>query len=116
MGGGFRHAPGLNACPRCRGTAQAAGFDRPILHGLATMGLVGRALIHLCCDGDPGLLTDMRVRFTVPVWPGETVRTEIWRTGDTVWFRASVPDRNSIVIDGGEARIGGFKEERDVLT
>lgn len=99
-----------------QGTAQAAGFDRPILHGLASMGLVGRALIHLCCGGDPVLLTDMRLRFAAPVWPGETVRTEIWRRGDAVSFRASVPDRNSIVIDGGEARVGGFKEERDILT
>ncbi|AMK25682.1 MULTISPECIES: MaoC family dehydratase [Sphingobium] len=98
-----------------QGTAQAAGFDRPILHGLATMGLVGRALTHLCCDGDPASLTEMRVRFTAPVWPGETVRTEVWRHGDEISFRASVPDRNRIVIDGGHARIGGFKEERDAL-
>lgn len=97
------------------GTAQAAGFERPILHGLATMGLVGRALVHLCCDGDPALLTEMRVRFTAPVWPGETVRTEVWRHGDEIVFRASVPDRNRIVIDGGQARIGGFTEEQDTL-
>ncbi|ALR21826.1 MULTISPECIES: MaoC family dehydratase [Sphingobium] len=90
------------------GTAQAAGFERPILHGLATMGLVGRALTHACCDGDPTGLTEMRVRFTAPVWPGETVRTEIWRHGAEISFRASVPDRNIIVIDGGYARIGGF--------
>jgi len=97
------------------GTAQAAGFERPILHGLATMGLVGRALAHLCCGGDPAALTEMRVRFTAPVWPGETVRTEIWRNGDELLFRASVPDRNNVVIDGGYAYVGGFRKEQDEL-
>ncbi|MDI1295015.1 MAG: MaoC/PaaZ C-terminal domain-containing protein [bacterium] len=90
------------------GTAVTAGFDRPILHGLATMGLVSRALVHLCCDGETDRLTAMHVRFTAPVWPGETVRTEMWREDDNILFRASVPDRGVIVIDGGHARIGGF--------
>ncbi|WP_449472796.1 MaoC/PaaZ C-terminal domain-containing protein [Sphingobium chungangianum] len=98
-----------------QGTARAAGFNQPILHGLATMGLVGRALIHLCCAGNPASLTDMRVRFTAPVWPGETVRTEVWRDGDELSFRASVPEGNRIVIDGGHASIDGFKEEQDEL-
>ena len=95
------------------GTAAAGGFDRPILHGLATMGLVSRALVHLCCDGNPTLLTAMRVRFTAPVVPGETVRTEIWREGDRIAFRASVPARDTVVIDGGSARIGEFENERE---
>jgi acyl dehydratase len=98
-----------------QGTAQTAGFDRPILHGLATMGLVGRAISHLCCGDDPTRLTEMRVRFTAPVWPGETVRTEIWRDGDGLLFRACVPDRDSVVIDGGYARLDGFSEEQDRL-
>lgn len=90
------------------GTAATAGFDRPILHGLATMGLVSRALVHLCCDGKTDRLTAMQVKFTAPVWPGETVRTEMWREGDDILFRASVPDRGVTVIDAGRARIGEF--------
>lgn len=96
-----------------QGTAAAAGFERPILHGLATMGLVGRALTHICCGGDPTGLTEMRVRFTAPVWPGETVRTEIWRQGDDITFRAIVPGRNDVVIDSGYAHVGGFRKEQD---
>lgn len=90
------------------GTAASAGFDRPILHGLATMGLVGRALVHLCCDGNPARLTAISARFTAPVWPGESVWTEIWRTGDDVLFRASVPERGVVVMDGGRACVAGF--------
>ena len=47
-------------------------------------------------------------RFTAPVWPGETVRTEIWRDGDDILFRASVPDRSVVVMDGGRACVAGF--------
>ncbi|CAM8672845.1 MULTISPECIES: MaoC/PaaZ C-terminal domain-containing protein [Sphingobium] len=90
------------------GTAASAGFDRPVLHGLATMGLVSRALVHLCCGGQAALLTGMSARFTAPVWPGETVRTEIWRDGDNILFRASIPDRSVVVMDGGRACVAGF--------
>jgi acyl dehydratase len=84
-------------------TAKLGGFERPILHGLSTMGLVGRALIHLSA-GSAHRLRAIRLRFTAPVEPGETIRTEIWReaNGD-VRFRASSVERGVIVIDGGRA-------------
>src|SRR3546814_3231164 len=69
-------------------TAKLGGFDRPILHGLATMGLIGRALAHLCCAGNPERLTGMRLRFTAPVVPGEIIRTEVWRGAGAIRFRA----------------------------
>jgi len=45
---------------------------------------------------------------TAPVWPGETVRTEIWRDGADVLFRASVPERGIVVMGGGRACVAGF--------
>ena len=92
-------------------TAAVAGFERPILHGLATLGLVSRALLHLCCEGEPARLTELRGRFTAPVWPGEVVRTEVWRNAGAVLFRASVPERAVTVIEG-RASIGGFSLEQ----
>jgi acyl dehydratase len=89
-------------------TAVRGGFERPILHGLSTMGLVARALAHLACEGDPARLSSLAVRFTAPVYPGDVIRTEIWRNGSDIFFRASVPERNLIVIDGGWATIDGF--------
>ena len=88
--------------------AAAAGFDRPILHGLATFGLIGRALIHRACGGDARRLTAMRLRFTAPVYPGDTIRTEIWDKGDATRFRASVPARDVVVADAGMADCNGF--------
>jgi acyl dehydratase len=85
--------------------AKAAGFPRPILHGLATMGLAGHALLKTVCGYDPARLAAMSVRFTAPVFPGETIRTEIWRDGGVISFRARVMERSVTAIDNGRARI-----------
>jgi acyl dehydratase len=85
--------------------AKAAGFPRPILHGLATMGVAGHALLKAICGYDPGRLTAMSVRFSAPVYPGETIRTEIWRDGGLVSFRARVIERDAIAINNGRAHI-----------
>ncbi|MFP1630518.1 MaoC/PaaZ C-terminal domain-containing protein [Zhengella sp. ZM62] len=78
--------------------ARAAGFERPILHGLSTYGHICRALMRL---GDPVLnpVTSMDCRFTGPVFPGESFTLEIWRDGNQVSFRAHAGDRK--VIDNG---------------
>lgn len=84
--------------------ARSVGFDGPILHGLSTMGVIGRALTHMCADGDAHRLRSMRLRFTAPVIPGDVIATEIWTDGDgTARFRASVPARAIVVADGGAA-------------
>jgi acyl dehydratase len=86
--------------------AAKAGFSRPILHGLATYGIAAYALLSAMCGSDPERLREFDVRFTAPVFPGETIRTELWREGDAVLLRASVLERNKIVLDNGRAVIG----------
>ena len=87
--------------------AKAAGFPRPILHGLATFGVAGHALLKSLCGYDPSRLTTIAGRFSAPVFPGETIRTEFWRDGDVVSFRASVPERNVVVMNNGRAEVSG---------
>ena len=82
--------------------AKRAGFDRPILHGLATLGVAARAVIHAACGGDAARLSSIAARFTAPVYPGETIATEIWE-GETLHFRATVIERGVTVIDNGIA-------------
>lgn len=89
-------------------TAKLGGFDQPILHGLSTLGLVARALIHLHCDGDPQRLSAIAARFTAPVIPGETVRTQSWAEGDHIRFKAIAVERDTVVIDGGTASVDRF--------
>ena len=86
--------------------ARAGGYPRPILHGLATFGVAGHALLKSVCGYDPARLTAMACRFSAPVFPGETVRTEIWRDGAVVSFRARVVGRDVIAINNGRAEIG----------
>lgn len=86
--------------------AKRGGFDRPILHGLCTFGVVCRALVDMVCDGEPTRLTKMQVRFSSPVYPGETIVTEAWNEGPgNVSFRAKVGERNVVVINNGRAGI-----------
>jgi acyl dehydratase len=86
--------------------AHAAGFDRPILHGLCTYGLAARAMLSGWCDHDPRRLKSLFARFSSPVYPGETVRFEMYAEDNTVLFRAIVKERNIKVLDFGCAEIG----------
>ncbi len=86
--------------------ASTAGFPRPILHGLATFGLAGVALILVCADGDPTRLRSLSMRFAAPVYPGETLRSEIWREPSGLRFQARVLERDGIVLSCGSAVIG----------
>lgn len=83
--------------------AAKAGFERPILHGLCTMGVAARALIDTLAPGAPEQLKSMFVRFSKPVYPGETIATEIYRTGDAIRFRCRVVERDVVVLDRGGA-------------
>jgi len=85
--------------------AKAAGFPRPILHGLATFGVAGHALLKSVCGYDPARLTAMAGRFSAPVYPGETIRTEMWRDGSVVSFRARVIERDVVAINNGRAEV-----------
>ncbi|APO70700.1 enoyl-CoA hydratase protein (plasmid) [Rhizobium gallicum] len=85
--------------------ARKAGFERPVLHGLATFGVAGHAILKELCDYNPDRLAAISGRFTSPVFPGETFRTEIWVDGDIVSFRTSSVERGVMAINNGHARL-----------
>ena len=83
---------------------ELAGFPKPILHGLCTYGVSGRALVSELGGGVAANVTSIAARFTSPVFPGETLTTLIWRTeaGKAVFrTEASAPEG----ADGAEARV-----------
>ncbi|MDN3359647.1 MaoC/PaaZ C-terminal domain-containing protein [Actinomadura sp. DC4] len=82
--------------------AARAGFDRPILHGLCTYGVTGRALLHTMAGSDAGRFASMSGRFTSPVFPGEALTVAIWAERDTALFRTTKDD-GTVVIDRGRA-------------
>jgi len=84
--------------------AAAAGFDRPILHGLCTYGFAGRALLRALCDDDPARFTSMEGRFAKPVMPGEELTTEIWTVGEGEAVFQTLGSDGRVVLDAGRCR------------
>jgi acyl dehydratase len=87
--------------------AVKAGFEAPILHGLCTFGVATRALLSTFANDAPDRLKSLSVRFSRPVFPGETIRTEFFGTGSEVRFRSRVVERDLIVLDRGSAVFTG---------
>ena len=94
----------LHASPT---VARNAGFKAPILHGLCTFGVMTHALIKMCCDYDPSRFKRMRLRFSAPVYPGETIRTEIWHNDNEIAFRCKSLEQGKIVINNGYLLVEG---------
>lgn len=102
----YRLAGDVNPVHADPAVARDAGYPAPILHGLCTFGAATFNLMPFACDGRPETITEMGVRFTAPVYPGETLRTEGWKHGNVVHFRTSVPERGVTVLDRGSMRLG----------
>ena len=85
--------------------AARGGFDQPILHGLCTYGVTGRALLHLLCASDPSRFRSMSGRFTGPVLPGDSLTVRVWLEGtDTALFQTTRQD-GTVVIDRGRLQV-----------
>lgn len=85
--------------------ARAAGFERPILHGLASWGIAGAAVLKAVCGYRPERIKSLFGRFTAPVYPGETFRTDIWVDGNIVSFTVRALERNVVAINNGKVEL-----------
>lgn len=92
----------LHADPK---VALSAGFHMPILHGLCTYGVAGFAILNTYCNYDANKLRSLQVRFSAPVYPGETLRTEMWQEGNIISFRCKAVERDVVVLSAGRAEI-----------
>lgn len=79
--------------------AQAAGFERPILHGLCTLGMATRSLITDVCGSDASRFRSLFARFTRPVRTGQDLALEVW-TGEQARFRVR-DEAGTVVLDRG---------------
>jgi acyl dehydratase len=101
----FRLAGDFNPLHSDPGSAQRAGFERPILHGRCTFGIACHAILQTVCNYDFTLITGFDARFSSPVFPGDTILTEMWQDGNVVSFRCRVPERNAVVLNNGKCTL-----------
>jgi acyl dehydratase len=83
--------------------ARKAGFEQPILHGLCTYGVTGRALLKGLCDDNPDRFGGMAGRFASPVLPGDELVVRVWELDDGAAFQTAGADGNA-VFDAGRFR------------
>ena len=92
----------LHADPR---SAAAVGFEMPILHGLCTYGIACHAILKTICDYDHTLITGLDARFSSPVLPGDTIRTDMWQDGNVVSFQCTATERDQVVLKNGRCTL-----------
>jgi acyl dehydratase len=80
--------------------AARAGFDRPILHGLCTYGMVCKAIVDGLLDGDTTAVGGWSARFAGYVYPGEILVVSAWKHDDRFLVRAEVAGRDVALSNG----------------
>tara|TARA_B100000315_G_C14509125_1_gene556103 strand:+ start:231 stop:1085 length:855 start_codon:yes stop_codon:yes gene_type:complete len=103
----YRLSGDLNPLHADPSLAGKVGFDAPILHGLATFGIMGLVIIENILNWRPEFLQTLDMRFSAPVYPGETIVTELWHDGNEVSFRAKAKERDTLILNNGCALVTG---------
>jgi acyl dehydratase len=78
--------------------AKLGGFDKPILHGLCSFGIVCKAAVDQMLGGDVAQVARYQARFAGVLFPGETIETSLWREGKQILISAKCKERNAPVI------------------
>jgi len=86
--------------------AALGGFDKPILHGLASFGFSGKHILKAF-----GPFEDIKARFAGVVYPGETLITEMWKEGNKVIFVTKVKERGTVVLASAGATLASTSEK-----
>ena len=101
----YRLSGDMNPLHADPGFAAMGGFTKPILHGLCTYGHAGRAVLAAFCGNDPARLKSFEVRFSGVVYPGETITTDLWKTGPGTVVLTARTERGEAVLANAAAEV-----------
>jgi len=101
----YRLSGDMNPLHADPGFASMGGFAKPILHGLCTYGHAGRAVLAAFCGNDPARLKSFEVRFSGVVYPGETITTDMWKTGPGTVVLTAKTERGEAVLANAAAEV-----------
>ncbi|MBT4268775.1 MAG: hypothetical protein HN580_27905 [Deltaproteobacteria bacterium] len=85
--------------------AKKGGFDTPILHGLCSFGIAGKAVLNEICDSDPDKLKSFSVRFMNVSYPGDTLKTEAWKVDDKKYIVRTINQDGTIILGNALAEL-----------
>jgi acyl dehydratase len=91
--------------------ARRGGMKAPILMGLNTLGIAGRALLRAVGGSDPARLRSIEGRFAAPGYNGDVLTTQIWvgedvgrdERADAVVLYRVVNQGGDVLLDRGRA-------------